>query len=319
MGNQTNIEEKVTLKDYIKIARPDNWFKNVFVLPGIVVGLTLSDKTSELFYLFPLSMISICLICSANYVLNEWIDRDFDMHHPVKKNRPCVVKGLKFGWVVVEYLICALVGLALAAMISSLFLLVSLLLLVMGIIYNVPPLRTKDRTYLDVLTESINNPIRFVLGWAVVVRYHLPPSSILLAYWMGGAFLMGIKRYAEYRSIGDRHTAVLYRKSFGGYSEDTLLISSFFYAICSAFFVAIFLIKYRIEYLLLFPFLAGLFAWYMKIGLQPNSAAQFPERLHQQRTFLGYVGLVICVAAILSWVELPFLKIFLNNSLIPWF
>ena len=35
-------------------------------------------------------------------------------------------------------------------------------LLLMGIAYNVPPLRTKDRPYLDVLSESVNNPLRLL-------------------------------------------------------------------------------------------------------------------------------------------------------------
>jgi len=44
----------------------------------------------------------------------------------------------------------------------------------MGLVYNVPPLRTKDRQYLDVLSESINNPLRFMLGWTAVIGSLLP-------------------------------------------------------------------------------------------------------------------------------------------------
>ena len=29
----------------------------------------------------------------------------------------------------------------------------------------------------------------------------IPPASIILAYWCGGAFLMAAKRYSEYREI----------------------------------------------------------------------------------------------------------------------
>ena len=34
--------------------------------------------------------------------------------------------------------------------------------------YNVKPFRFKDIVYLDVIIESLNNPIRF-LGWFIVV------------------------------------------------------------------------------------------------------------------------------------------------------
>ena len=38
-------------------------------------------------------------------------------------------------------------------------------------------------------------------------RLAMPPSLVLLAYWMGGVYLMGVKRYSECRSIIDRARA----------------------------------------------------------------------------------------------------------------
>lgn len=57
----------------------------------------------------------------------------------------------------------------------------SIFLLVMGVLYNVKPIRTKDRACVDVLSESINNPIRLVLGWAAISTIMLPPSSLLIS------------------------------------------------------------------------------------------------------------------------------------------
>jgi len=65
----------------------------------------------------------------------------------------------------------------------------------MGIACNVPPFRTKDKVYLDTLSESIHNPLRFLLVWFVVAPMAMPPFSVLLAYWMGGAYLIGAKRF----------------------------------------------------------------------------------------------------------------------------
>jgi hypothetical protein len=31
---------------------------------------------------------------------------------------------------------------------------------IMGCVYNLPPVRSKDAPYLDVLSESVNNPLR---------------------------------------------------------------------------------------------------------------------------------------------------------------
>lgn len=94
-----------------------------------------------------------------------------------------------------------------------------------GVVYNVPPLRAKDKPYLDVISESINNPLRLMIGWAMVDPTTLPPSSIILCYWFGGAFLMAAKRLSEYREIAASHGRDLlarYRASFAAYSEIAL-------------------------------------------------------------------------------------------------
>jgi Ca2+/Na+ antiporter len=131
-----------------------------------------------------------------------------------------------------------------------------------------------------------------MLGWAMVDPTTLPPSSLILAYWMGGAFLMTVKRFAEYRSIVATHGPEVlgdYRRSFRHYTADRLLILSFLFALLAAFFVAVFLIKYRIEYLLSFPLFAALFAVYLRLGLKQNSSAQTPERLLKERLLVAIV------------------------------
>lgn len=307
------------ISQYIAIARPDHWFKNVFMLPGVIFGFLLTEELpNNWIMLLTVGFISTCLTASANYVINEWLDRDFDKHHPKKKFRPSVTGTLDARIVYLEYVLLSITGLSLAVFVGIHFFIFSCSLLGMGFLYNVPPFRTKERIYLDVLSESLNNPIRFLLGWTIVEFNYMPPSSILLAYWMGGAFLMGIKRFAEYRYIGDPVRAGLYRRSFKYYTENALLISSFFYALSSSFFLGIFLIKYRIEYLLILPFISLLFAWYLKIGLSADSSAQSPEKLYEETSFIGYLGLICSVFIFLSFVDLPWLQFLLNRALVTW-
>jgi len=146
----------------------------------------------------PLGLVATCLAASANYVVNEWLDARSDQFHPLKKNRPSVLGSVTRGGVVIEYLALAFAALTLALHIGIPFALTTAILLLAGLIYNVPPIRSKDRKYFDVLSESVNNPIRFMLGWFAVTAIFLPPSSVLLGFWMGGAFLMAVKRLAEY-------------------------------------------------------------------------------------------------------------------------
>jgi decaprenyl-phosphate phosphoribosyltransferase len=308
---------RTPLADLVAIARPDHWFKNVFMLPGAALALILTDEAfaPEIVHLI-LGVVSTCLIASANYTINEWWDAEFDRHHPVKRFRPSAAGRVSAAAVYVQWALLAVVGMTIAAAISTDFLLFSGLFLGMGLIYNVKPLRTKDRQYLDVLSESINNPLRFLLGWSAIISDVLPPSSILLAYWTGGAYLMAIKRYAEYRFINNPEVAGLYRRSFRFYNEESLLASAFFYALCSAFFLGVFLIKYRIEFLVSMPFLALLFTWYLVIGMQPQSPVQNPEKLYQERPFLLYVAAVGCLIALLFFVHLPWLNVLVENHVL---
>ena len=318
------------VKDYVAIARPDNWIKNVFMLPGMLFAYAYfqTPLDSSLITKFIIGIISTCLIASANYVINEYLDAEFDKFHPLKKKRTAVVRLLNPIIVYSEYAVLAIIGLSLASIISIKFLACAALLLLMGVIYNVRPFRSKERVYLDVLSESVNNPIRFALGWFIFTpslgildsRLDLawintfPPSSIILAYWMGGAFLMATKRFAEYRLIGDPALAGSYRRSFKYYTENSLLISMFFYAITCAFFLGIFLIKNRIEMLVSFPFFALLFSWYLRIGLLKDSPVQGSEKLYTRKYFITYLmlfGILICS---LMFIDLPWLNWLLTNS-----
>lgn len=317
------------LYEYVTIARPDHWFKNVFMLPGMLFAyLVYQTPLEPAFFLKVVSgIVCTCLIASANYVINEYLDVQFDRFHPVKKFRSGVQTVLNPYYVFLQWLLLAASGLLLSLYINLPFMLLEAFLLFMGLMYNVKPFRTKDRVYLDVLSESVNNPIRLALGWFIFVPAALlpesitdfswviiPPSSIILAYWMGGAFLMATKRFAEYRFIGNPEQAGLYRRSFKYYTENSLLISMFFYALVSAFFLGIFLIKHRIELLLSFPFFAVLFAWYLHIGLRKDSVVQGPEKLHHEKKYMGFVVLFIAVLMALLYVDIPQLNWFLKQS-----
>ncbi|HQT76723.1 MAG TPA: UbiA prenyltransferase family protein [Rhodopila sp.] len=297
------------LRDYIRIARPDHWVKNIFMIPGAALAFVLVHRTASV---SPgnllLAVVSLCLVASANYTINEYLDAPFDRFHPLKRHRPGAEGRLDVRLVMAQYAALSVVGLGLAAAINPAFLVTSAWLLAMGVIYNVQPLRTKDRQYLDVLSESVNNPIRFLLGWFAITGAIIPPGSVLLAYWMGGAFLMGTKRYSEYRRIGDPQQAGLYRRSFQHYTEQSLLLSSFFYALCSAFLIGVFLIKYKIELLLSFPFFAVLFTWYLAIALKGDSAAQAPEKLYRERAFMAFAALTFAAVVALFFTNLPALN-----------
>lgn len=306
------------MKKYIRIMRIDHWIKQFFIVPGCVcaIFLTQAQLDMQMFVRFILGFFATSLIASANYVINEWLDAEFDRFHPTKKNRSVVTEDVKGHIVWILWAILTVLGIGTAYFVGIAFMWMAIWLWIMGIVYNVKPLRTKDIAVLDVLSESVNNAIRLLMGWFIISVDTIPPSSIILGYWMAGAFLMAIKRYAEYRMIGDAKLAGQYRKSFRFYTEKSLLICSFFYAMMSVFFVGVFLIKYRIELILLIPILIGLYCFYFWLSFKEDSAVQKPEKLYHEKGLMIYCLVLIIVFILLMFVDIPFLDIFISNDLI---
>ena len=295
--------------NYIRIARPDHWFKNVFMIPGMALALLFTNVHFDVTLLMRIiiGIFATCLIASANYTINELLDAPFDREHPVKKDRPAAAGLIKPKFAYLQYAILIIAGLALSYQINLYFFYANAFLLIMGFFYNVRPIRIKDIVYLDVISESINNPIRLVLGWFIISNTVLPPLSIIVAYWMIGAFFMATKRFGEIRFIADHDTIKIYRKSLSRYTESKLLISIIFYASLFSFTSAVFLIRYRFEFILLIPILAALISEYMRIGFLHDSPVQYPETLYKQKKLVMLCFILMIVFIILIFVQLPWL------------
>jgi len=307
MYSQPIAEPSRSIWPYIQIARIDHWFKNVFMLLGVMLAF-FYDPSRFAWSSIPnlvLALAAACLVASSNYVINELLDAPYDRMHPVKKYRPVPSGLVQPGLAIFEWFLLGCCGMGIAFLIHPYFAATMLVFLVSGIAYNVPPIRTKEIPYLDVLSESLNNPIRLFLGWFALVPDRLPPLSLTLAYWMIGAFFMATKRFAEYRRIGNKEQAAQYRKSFAYYDEHRLLISMFFYATTYALLTGIFIIRYHLELILFIPVAAGFLSYYLKIGLQDDSPVQNPEKLCRDRNFLAYMALSALVFGVLMFTHIP--------------
>ena len=223
------------MSNYLKLLRIDHWVKNVLILPGLFFAfLVIPVNSIDFFGLgmnLALGLISFCLASSANYCLNEYLDAESDLHHPRKNKRVSVNNKLKKSYVYFVYLVLVFLSLLISFLVDFANGITVIFYLVMAILYNVRPLRLKDRKILDVMTESINNPIRFVFGWQLWSNLTIPPISAVVAFWFIGAFLMGCKRLAEINELSDKVTMgelKAYRKSLASYNKLTLMMMILF-------------------------------------------------------------------------------------------
>ena len=309
------------LRAHLAIARLDHSIKNLFVLPGIIVPLSVYPGlfNQRLALKLVLAFIAITLVACSNYVINEVLDAPFDRLHPIKRNRPAALRLISIPTAYAQWLLMMLAGIAIGLSISRMFALMALLLWIMGCVYNFPPLRTKDVPYLDVLTESINNPLRMLLGWyavtAAMPQPLVPPVSLLISYWMIGCYFMALKRFSELSEIGDPAAAAAYRASFKRYTPESLLVSVVFYASTAMLFLGAFIMRYRIELILGFPLVALVMAIYLKLSFQKNSAVQNPEKLYREPLLMASFIATVLVMSLLLFIRLPLLERFFVPTL----
>ena len=301
---------------YISLMRLDHWLKNIFILPGFFVALAIDGTTSHSkFMILFLAFFGTCIASSANYTINEYLDRHSDKYHPVKKQRASVQHVLDPRIVLMQYLTLIFTAFLLIHNLGPVIFWSITIFLILGILYNVSPIRLKDLAYADVVTESLNNPVRLIIGWAAGTAIIFPPISLMICYWMSGAFLMAAKRYAEYRSVSDKATLHNYRKSFAHYTETTLFLSCVFYAQAASFMFGAFAMKYRAELLLFFPFLAILFCWYFFICTQRENRERVTvEEIHNFPVFVTYFVICLIFLSILSAVDIPAVHFLIDHN-----
>jgi len=311
----------MNINAYLSVIRPDHWLKNVFILFGhgaafVLLGMHLNW---HLTWLVILSLLPACFVASANYVLNEILDAPFDRLHPTKKARAVASGDAKEGvlWVLMGLLLVG--GFVVAWPFFNTAYLVSLLLLFLsGLVYNVPPLRLKDRAFMDVIAESFNNPIRLWLGWyAIAPQNSFPPLSIIMAWWMFGALLMTGKRYAEYRFINSPERSGAYRRSFKTYTEKSLLIAMITYANLFCFCAGTAVAVYRPNLVFAFPAVVAAIIAYFNTAITSQGARLEPEQLLKSPLLILCILLTLALTIFLIYTPLDFVSYVGFFKLVP--
>ena len=76
----------------IRLMRPGDWTKNLFVLPALIVSaprlIEEGAGAGPLAFHTVLAFVAFCLLASGFYAVNDAIDAAKDRQHPVKRRRP---------------------------------------------------------------------------------------------------------------------------------------------------------------------------------------------------------------------------------------
>ena len=134
---------------YLRALRLERWPRSsaIFLGSAVFVFLHREDvaalSPAETIWRLAAAFLLTWGISTANYVLNEIVDRPFDVHHPTKRLRPLVSGEIKaFPFALIGLLLVAACGGAAVLLFDRTFTLALLSLLAAGIVYNVPPIRS---------------------------------------------------------------------------------------------------------------------------------------------------------------------------------
>ena len=172
------------LRGLIRLARPHQYLKNLFVLLPLFFGWKLTDEPAVWSALAAFAVF--CLAASCVYVFNDLRDAPQDREHPTKKNRPIasglVSPGMAWGFLTV----LAGAGLALTPLVPGrAFGLIVLAYVVINVAYS---LGVKHMAIVDLICIAIGFVLRIFAGGAasgVTPSHWIVIMTFLLALFLG--------------------------------------------------------------------------------------------------------------------------------------
>jgi len=180
----------MTVVAFIRLLRPKQWIKNLFVFAALVFSQHLFDW--EYARLSLIAFVLFCATASSIYIVNDILDRERDRLHPRKKNRPIASGAINIPSAISMAIIIFAVVVPLALDLPYKFGLALALYFVMNISYS---LFLKDVVLIDVFVIAIGFMLR-VVGGAFVIDVPISSWLILTTMFLS-LFLAVAKRRGE--------------------------------------------------------------------------------------------------------------------------
>lgn len=176
----------------LKLLRPHQWSKNIFVFAGLIFGHAWSNSAIVIQVI--IAAIAFSLIASSMYIFNDMLDRKIDYLHPTKRHRPLAAGTIKPTIAIALATALTIVGLILSFVFTLYVGWILLAYIIINIAYT---LQLKKWIIIDVFVISAGFILRILAGTTGV---GIPPSHWLLLCTMLLTLFLGFcKRRAEQR------------------------------------------------------------------------------------------------------------------------
>jgi 4-hydroxybenzoate polyprenyltransferase len=206
------------LRSTIRLMRPHQWLKNVFVLAGLAFGERLGndgvmvhvlaiDGWTQAVLRSVAAAAVFAVVSSAIYVFNDLQDAAVDALHPVKRSRPIASGAVSKGLAVVLGVILLSSGIVWANVLSPRLMYVMATYTVINVLYTI---WWKNAVILDILSVASGFVLRVIAG-VVVVGAVIGPWIVTCTLFLALLISLG-KRRSEITLLGDeagKHRKIL--------------------------------------------------------------------------------------------------------------
>jgi len=201
------------LKQLIKLIRPKQWFKNVFVLAPLIFSKTFLNPAACLKAVF--AMLCFIAASSGVYILNDLLDLEKDRLHETKRLRPLASGSISKSSAVVLMLALMLLGLISAFFINFGVLFCIIIYILMNLLYSTV---LKNFVIVDIMTIALGFVLRVICGAEAIPVYI--SSWVLLCTFFIALCIGAGKRKSEKVVLSD--DPAMHRRVLSSYTDGFL-------------------------------------------------------------------------------------------------
>jgi len=200
-------------KQILRLIRPKQWIKNIFVLVPLVFARSFTDPGAVLKAL--IALLCFTAASSSVYILNDIIDIEKDKLHETKRFRPLASGSVKKGTAAVLMVCLLAVGLAAAFFVHPYVVFCILAYILLNIMYS---LVLKKIEIVDIMTIALGFVIRVIAG-AQAIQVYISSWVLLCTFFIALCLGAG-KRKSEKASL--QEDSVNHRKVLSHYTDEFL-------------------------------------------------------------------------------------------------
>lgn len=195
--------KKNYLLSYTKMLRPEQWYKNILIFIPLVFSRNLFNK--EMFLTTTLGFFALCAISSANYIINDIIDKKRDLTHPEKSKRAIASGIVPTSIALILATIMYSSTLSFAYYFSKAFFGFLVAIIAITTLYS---LGLKNIIFLDNLLISSNFVLRTLSG-IFLLNVKMSYWVVLVIFFLA-SYLVYTKRLGDTDLKSQNHKAVLF-------------------------------------------------------------------------------------------------------------